>query len=206
MHLTSQPSQSRRQEPPSCQQGGASLIEVLISMVILSFGILALVGMQAFAVAANQNVVAQGLAASMAADFADMMRANPAAFGDPSIGGKYDLAANFDGTTTFSALKGSTDANPDACDYPNCNSADIAKYETAMMKARLRANLRGGTYALVRPVTGGVASSTQGDLWIMWTERRNSGAASNESNFDKCPAAVVSTISMPRCLYMRVSL
>ena len=185
------------------REGGAGLIEVLIAVLILGFGILALAGMQAFAVAANQNVISQGIAASLAAEFADMMRANPDAFGSPTagVGGQYDLAANFDGVTTVSAVSAGL-----VCAYPNCTTTTLAAYEIALMKNRLRASLRGGTYALSRPVVGLVSSPNQGDLWIMWTERRNSGTAATESNFDKCPAAVVSITSMPRCFYMRVTL
>ncbi len=182
---------------------GAGLIEVLIAVAILGFGVLALAGMQSFAVAANQNVISQGIAASLAAEFADLMRANPDAFGSPAVGvgGKYDQAVNFDAATNITAVPTSV-----VCTYPNCTTTTLAAYEVALMKNRLRASLRGGTYALTRPVTGGVSSPNQGDLWIMWTERRISGTAASESNFDKCPSGVVSTTSMPRCFYMRVTL
>lgn len=202
MHLNADPSLAAPTKLRS-RQGGASLIEVLIAVVIMSFGVLALAGMQAFAVAANQNVLAQGMAASIAADFADMMRANPEAFGSAvvGVGGKYDLAASFNGDTNVTAVQAAQ-----VCAYPNCTTATLAAYDIAMINARLRANLRGGTYALIRPTIGGVVSPTWGDLWIMWTERRNTGDASSETNFDKCPAAVVSATSQPRCFYMRVSL
>ena len=179
-------------------QWGSSLIEVLVTIVILSFGILALTGMQVFAVAANQNVVAQGLAASMAFDYAEMVRANPAAF----LTDGYNRAASFDATDT--GVIAVTAA--ETCVYPACTSTSLAIYEVAMMKARLKANLRAGTYAFTRPIEAGVASTSHADLWIMWTERRTSGAASSETNFDKCPAAVVNTTLMPRCFYMRVTL
>ncbi len=200
--LTNLASKARRHLGAS-RQRGSSLLEIMIAVLVLGFGVLALAGMQAFAVAANQNVISQGVAASLAAEFADLMRANPDAFGSPtaSVGGKYDLAATFDGSTAVTAV-----ASTAVCAYPNCTTTTLAAYEVALMKNRLRASLPAGTYALTRPVVAGVSSTNQGDLWIMWTERRNSGDDSSETNFDKCPSTVTSASPKPRCFYLRVTL
>jgi type IV pilus assembly protein PilV len=181
------------------RQAGASLLEVLIAILLLSFGMLALAGMQAFAVSANHAVSARGLAVAMANDYADMMRSNAVAF----AAGGYDRAASFDATATSVTAV----AVASTCAYPNCTATTLAAYEVAMMQARLKANLLAGTFALVRPLVGGAPSMNQADLWIMWTERRNSGNASDEGSFDKCPAAIVSgTTAAARCLYVRVVL
>lgn len=65
------PSQTRRQA-----QGGFSLIEVLISIVVLSFGMLAMVGLQASALQANREARMQSTATNLARELAEKMRGN----------------------------------------------------------------------------------------------------------------------------------
>lgn len=184
--------------PAGRAQTGSSLIEILITVVILSFGMLALAGMQAFAVAANKNTNNRGLAIALAAYYADTIRANPSAF----------AAGNYDKAASFSATDASVPAvdSGSYCAYPNCTIEQVADYEQAMMNSRLKANLRAGTFALVRPVESGVASVTRADLWIMWLEQRGSATESSENSFDNCPAAIAAQTPLPRCFYMRVSL
>jgi type IV pilus assembly protein PilV len=55
---------------------GFSLLEVLISMVILSFGLLGMVGLQAAALQANRQARIQASAGSLARELAEMMRGN----------------------------------------------------------------------------------------------------------------------------------
>lgn len=184
--------------PAGRSQTGSSLIEILITVVLLSFGMLSLAGMQAFAVAANKNINNRGLALALAAYYADTIRANPGAF----AAGNYDKAASF---TATDASVPAVDPS-DYCAFPNCTVAQLALYEQAMMNSRLKANLRAGTFALIRPVESGVASSSKADLWIMWLEQRGSATENSESSFDNCPAAIAAQTPLPRCFYMRVSL
>lgn len=55
---------------------GFSLVEVLVSIVILSFGLLGMVGLQAGALKANREARLQSVASSMATELAEMMRGN----------------------------------------------------------------------------------------------------------------------------------
>ena len=59
-----------------CKARGFSMIEVLISIVVLSFGLLGMVGMQAAALKANRDARLQSTAIGMARELADMMRGN----------------------------------------------------------------------------------------------------------------------------------
>lgn len=56
---------------------GFSLIEVLLAIVILAFGMLGTVGMQAYALQANRDARTQAQAVSLARELAEMMRGNP---------------------------------------------------------------------------------------------------------------------------------
>lgn len=58
------------------QQQGFSLIEVLISIVVLSFGLLGAVGLQSFALKSNREGRLQSVATTLAREYAEMMRGN----------------------------------------------------------------------------------------------------------------------------------
>jgi len=58
--------------------GGFSLIEVLVSIVVMTFGLLGMVGMQAAALKANREARIQSSAISLAKELADMIRGNKA--------------------------------------------------------------------------------------------------------------------------------
>lgn len=67
---------SRRTSEFSRPESGFSLIEVLISIIVLSFGLLGMVGLQAAALQANREARAQSTASSLARELAEMMRGN----------------------------------------------------------------------------------------------------------------------------------
>lgn len=176
------------------QQAGATLIEILVTVVLLSFGVLSLAGLQAYSVAASKNAVNRGLAAAMASDLADMIRANPTAFAN----GNYNKVATFVATSTaVPTVDLST-----YCLYPACTQAQLATLDAAVFNARLKATLRAGTYAVVQPAS----STTRADIYIMWQEQRGPNTAASESSFDSCPAAVAAMDPLPRCYYVRVNL
>lgn len=56
--------------------GGFTLLETLVAIVVLSFGVLGMVGMQALALQANREARYQTLAVQLAKELADMMRNN----------------------------------------------------------------------------------------------------------------------------------
>lgn len=55
---------------------GFTLIEVLVAILVLSFGMLGAVGMQAFAIQANRDARMQAQAANLARELAETMRGN----------------------------------------------------------------------------------------------------------------------------------
>ncbi len=71
-------SKSCPQSPLRRHQGerGFSLVEVLVSIVVLSFGMLGMVGLQAAALQANRDAKFQSTAVNFARELAEMMRGN----------------------------------------------------------------------------------------------------------------------------------
>lgn len=60
----------------SLRQRGFSLVEVLISIVVLSFGLLGAVGLQSFSLKSNREGRLQSAASTLAREYAEMMRGN----------------------------------------------------------------------------------------------------------------------------------
>jgi len=78
----------RRRPSTSADQRGATLIEVLGAMLVLSIGLLGLAGMQMTALKSNQSAYYRSQATVLAYDIIDRMRANRT----DALNGVYDIA------------------------------------------------------------------------------------------------------------------
>jgi len=67
---------SRPRHPLAGHSLGFTLLEVLVAIVVLSFGVLGVVGLQAAALQANKDARYQSTAVSMARELGDLMRGN----------------------------------------------------------------------------------------------------------------------------------
>ncbi len=174
-----------RNRPPSLRRvSGASMIEVLIAILILSFGMLALGGMISYSVQIPKMSANRAVAISIANDMIERMRANIPAFDSAS----YDSTLTYDNTTDIPA------AATGQCTYPNCSAGQLATMDLAVTKRNLRIQLPGGGYSIVRDSAG------SGKIFILWNEA--SGATSFATqNSDNCPsAASIYTDPRPRCI------
>ncbi|WCM94476.1 type IV pilus modification protein PilV [Acidovorax sp. NCPPB 2350] len=125
--------------PPRATRG-FSLIEVLVAIVVLSFGMLGVVGLQAYAVQANRDARMQAQAANLARELAEMMRGNKA------VGAKSTTADN----PYLVSLSGTMSSGPsEYCMIVSnastgCTSATaVAAAEMTEWLTRLRAELPG---------------------------------------------------------------
>jgi type IV pilus assembly protein PilV len=185
---------------------GGTLVEVLVSVLLLSFGLLAMGAMQTYALAMSKTTGHRAMAAVLAAEVADMIRANPSGL----AAGGYDVTSYLTDATGVTASK----AAESKCDFPTCSASTLSQYDIARLKARIRQELPSGGLQVVRPVTAGVASTTEADLWLVWLEPKlfahQSGGGSvdeaAEKEFDNCPAEARALSPVPRCFYMRVVL
>ena len=65
--------------PGQAAQNGITMLEVLISIVVIAFGMLGVAGLQAFALKNSQGASYRSVATVLATDLIDRMRANPVA-------------------------------------------------------------------------------------------------------------------------------
>jgi type IV pilus assembly protein PilV len=181
------------------RQSGASLLEVLVAMLLLSFGMLALAGMQAYSVSAQKNAANRAIASALAGELAELIRLNP----DGLATKKYDginMLPNAVLPVITSAL----------CTFPNCTTDTLADRDIATVRSRVRELLSKGGVELIRPA----GSTTQADIWILWEEpavfdnTRTAGGTtqSAELHSDNCPTDAKALNPLPRCFYLRVQL
>ena len=190
---------------PRHRQAGASLIEVLVSILIVSFGLLALAASQTAASRMQKNSELRSVAILLASDLADRMRANPQALALGTY--PYEL------TGTYSAL-GNTDVSACPGTPPTCNATTLAAWDMSEWKRALFYALPGAAAYVKRDTANSAV-----DVWIMWqdsgsveTTKDATGTETlsdtNPAATSECPSAIGSTWTTtnpkPRCLYYRV--
>ncbi len=177
---------------PSSRQTGASLIEVLIAILLLSFGLLALGAMLSFAVQAPKLSNYRALAANIAAAHIERMRANPTGF----TSGSYTVTMSYDGTLDNIPIIN--------CAYPDCNAARLATLDNSTAQRTARIEFPAGGLLVTCDTTPCSLTTGSGNLWVIWQEP-STYAALNPSASDNCPVEVTGTYTnpRPRCLYVR---
>ena len=170
-------------------QGGALLIEVLVAMLLLSFGMLSLCAMLSFAVQMPKLSGHRSLAVNLASSHIDRIRANPGGFPDYEKP-LHETAWSFETIESINCL------------YPNCDTASLAAMDDAATRRAVRIALPAGDL-LVTCDTTPCSAGSHGNLWIVWQEP-STNAALDASSSDNCPAQAraIYTQPQPRCLYV----
>lgn len=119
-------------------QSGLSLIEVLIAVLVLAFGLLGLAGLQSSALATNYAAYQYTQATTLAQNMAERMRANETAV----INNTYLFAAG--GAPTYSG--------PD-CSSSSCTSQQLAGWDIQHWLA----DIGSSHTALPQPATGSIS-------------------------------------------------
>ena len=184
--------------PQARAQAGASLLEVLIAILLLSIGVSSLGATLSFAVQMPKLSGYRSAAVNLASSYIERMRANTDGFAS----GGYDQVSSYDGLRTAQAI-----ATSDHCAYPNCNMTTLASMDFADLKVAARIELPAGGAYMVRDSPGGIPSSSDGNLWLMWQEP-SSFALINPFASDSCPPQIAGNLAdpQPRCLYVRFRL
>lgn len=117
---------------------GFTLIEVLVAIIVFSFGLLGMVGMQAFALQANREARLQSQATSLARELAEMMR------GNKQIAVLTTTASNpYLGTYAAGSLTPSTASYCLSVGSSCSSTADVASAQMTDWLARVDATLPG---------------------------------------------------------------
>lgn len=178
------------------RQSGASLIEVLVAILLLSFGMLSLGALMAFATQAPKLSGYRATATNLAASYVERIRANPTGFS----AGSYDKSSNYDGSLTKL-----TATQNKLCAYPDCTPDKMADMDFEEMRVAIREELPGGGLLMSPDDYSTPKALMSGHLWVMWREPETF-ATLNATNSDNCPDAVTGLSPAPRCLYIRFKL
>lgn len=119
------------------RQDGATLIEILVAVVLLSIGLLGFAQLQTRALQVSHEALNQTRAALLAESLFDRLRANR----QQALTGN-DYLYHYDGQSNLPA-------NP-SCHLHNCSAAQIAQRDLALWLEQLKDNLPGVTARIER--------------------------------------------------------
>lgn len=188
----------------SAQQSGASLIEVLVAILVVSIGILSMVAMQANAVKFSKTSENRAIGALLVNDLADRMRANRAGF----FNNGYAFTQNYPGSGAVTEPVSSNTCNTPTA---NCTAAELAGKDLSDWRRTVFFTLPGG---FARISTRDTVNNAV-DVWLAWldpTDTAEGGANQDAVAVNECPANFVSsaatgaTQARPRCMYFRINL
>lgn len=171
-------------------QQGASLIEVLVAALMLSLGMLVLVGVQASSVQLGQLAQFKGEASRLGQDFADRIRANRI------NANAYVIAGPYAGSTTLQTVPANCAATCNANEF----ATSITAIDLAQMRNQARLALPQGDFRVALRNVAGVG--TEVDIWVIWLQATTStdatrGGAGCPTNFS------VTGATPPQCLLTR---
>ena len=152
------------------QQRGMSLIEVMVSIAILASGLLGLAALQSRSIVMNQSAHYRSIAADLAADLADRIRANRSPFF--GMDGA-NLLPNLPLPPDFASCPQNT-SNRDAA--PTCTAVNghqnyLVSTEMSEWNTSLRSQLPNGRYTLVQ-VAASSSAFYRYTLTITWADDR----------------------------------
>lgn len=193
--------------PLCARERGFSLIEVLVSMFIVSLGILALTGLMQASARYGKTSEMRSTATLLANDIADHIRANAGASDPVSGASSYQLVDPYATAPTIP-----TPGKPDCSTA--CTPAQLAQLDLSGWLKRVNATLPGGDgYIEYRKPTG-VSQRGVVDVWVAWTDPTPSAMAQKERPDSECWSrnsssgwvdSVRDNYSV-RCVYLQVGL
>lgn len=139
-------------------QAGFALIEVLITFLVLAFGMLGIAGMLLTANKANNSSYAKQQAVQSAYDIVDRIRANRLA----GIAGSYNVSNLTSGGSATAPAAPSTD-----CGASTCTAAQLVTYDVWFWLAKDLAQLPNGSGAVVTAPSG---TNTLLTITVQWDD------------------------------------
>jgi type IV pilus assembly protein PilV len=173
---------------------GVSLIEVLVSVLLASIGLLALTGANVVSIRYSKMSQYRGTATMLAADLAERMRSNASNLAS------YAVASDFASQATLPTADSSCEGYTTAC------STSIAAYDLANWQRVVRSQLPDGS-VFITP-SGSVPGA---DVWLAWRDPAVANDSENNTdsrnNTKECPSGLsLGSDKSIRCSYFRINL
>lgn len=189
-------------------QQGSTLIEVLVTMLVVAIGLLGAAGLQLAATRYQQTAQMRGQAIVYAQFITEKIRSNNSALGNaaaPTPASAY-IAADAYGVATAATLPAEPAcglASQTACTFTQSAEKDMRQWRQSL------AALPGGRGSIFQITSGGATDPVTRQVVVMWQEKQQSetgiigGADPNQAPVDPtCPAPQVAGV---RCLNVLVT-
>ena len=139
---------------------GATMIEVLVAILILSIGMLGIAGLQVASMKYSQGGWARAAVASGLSDFADRIRANPG-----STTTAYAVAGDYAAQRT--ALRANTVVAARDCEALNavCSAAELADFHLVQWRLAIDASMSDSATLVTGDRTAGYVTT------VMWFDK-----------------------------------
>jgi type IV pilus assembly protein PilV len=173
---------------PHCR--GSSLLEVLVAMLLLSFGLLSLAAWHGRALQHGRSSQYRAVASQLALDLADRMRANL-----PGVAaGAYTRMRPYEVTDA-------PEPEPPCADAVACSGTEMAARDLAQWLNAARTTLPGAGLMARRDL----AQDRVVDIWVLWQPASADLDTGQTSLRRRCPPEVGDAPPGLQCLLMRVS-
>ncbi len=138
-------------------QRGLSMIEILVTLVIVAVGALGLAGMQLMALKFNKEASVRSIATELTMELSDRMRLNIAGVS----------ATKYDRSLGYTAALSTAVADPGCGKTQDCTSTTLAQLDLHDWLDAIATALPGGTGSVI-PVAG---NKSVYQLVVMWMEK-----------------------------------
>lgn len=182
----------RRRSPISCYvrrfspglhlQCGVTMLEVLIAILIFSFGLLAIAGLQLAALRYQKEAWARSSAAAMAADIAERMRGNL----QGAKNGSYGLSGSYTALRTAPPVASGCNARTGIC-----TAAQIAQNDISDWFGQIEQELPAGAGTLGGSINNGFT------VRVMWMDKDAVDAQGDLVRAPQCAASAVTQNCCP---------
>ena len=164
--------QTDLKRPEHCRrEGGFSMIEVLVTLLIISLALLGTAGLQAYSMRLNQGGQFRSLAVFLAADLAERMEANRTS----AVAGDYVVPITVGADFLAGAAAIST-----ACVTTACSAAALAAYDLSQWQSAVATTLPQSSWSVAQTVSGSQGTYT---ITLNWVDRRtNTDSAAADAN------------------------
>lgn len=149
-----------------------TLIEILITMTILSVGLLGLAGLQATSLKTNQSAYSRSQATQLAYDMADRIRANPAESSKRADANPNTLA------NSVYVMANIPNPQPSCGSSPGCIPALMAQNDLAQWFANIRDTLPNGRGSVAVDANTRIFTIT-----VTWDDNRDGIVDGKDPNF-----------------------
>ncbi len=151
--------------PAMGYQSGFTIVEALVTFLILSVGLLGMAGLQTKGLQMDQNAYQRSQAAMLAQDIGDRMRVNILQVRAPN--NAYDIALGDDAQTSIN------------CVTATCDAAGMSQFDLFQWKTSLATLLPSGDGKIETAVSATAAPAVDATITIYWDEFRKGATGTN---------------------------